>query len=154
MTATPKALYLRPFWEMRLVAKLLIVPKTVMVYWVCMMFLLFARSIETHPRARRWLLPSRGIAALPGEAVFGKGPGACEGGGVQHPKGAVDETRRASSSIEPKAHCSLAISSAAAAVSLRSRANLQRPLSNHYASSIRIFTGPSRPEEANGESLS
>jgi hypothetical protein len=29
------------------------------------------------------LLPSRGMAALPREEVFGEGPGACEGGGVQ-----------------------------------------------------------------------
>ena len=29
------------------------------------------------------LLPSRGMAALPREQVFGKGPGACEGGGVR-----------------------------------------------------------------------
>jgi hypothetical protein len=37
------------------------------------------------------LLPSRGMAALPREEVFGKGPGACEGGGVRNPKGAVRE---------------------------------------------------------------
>jgi hypothetical protein len=39
------------------------------------------RAVGTLPlrRARRWLLPSRGVAALPKEDVFGKGPGACEG---------------------------------------------------------------------------
>ena len=37
------------------------------------------------------LLPSRGVAALPREEVFGKGAGAGEGGGVQHPEGAVRE---------------------------------------------------------------
>ncbi len=37
------------------------------------------------------LLPSRGMAALPRVEVFGKGPGACEGGGIQHPKGAARE---------------------------------------------------------------
>jgi hypothetical protein len=48
-----------------------------------MVFLLFARSIGTHPKGREGaLLPSRGIAALPREEVFGKGPGACEGGGA------------------------------------------------------------------------
>ena len=52
MTATPKAFYLRPFWEMQLVAKLLTVPKRMMVWWVCMVFLLFARSIGTHPKGR------------------------------------------------------------------------------------------------------
>jgi len=92
MMATPKAVYLRPFLEMRLVAELLTVPKRVMVCWVCMVFLLFARSIGTHPKGRKGaLLPSRGMAALPREEVFGKGPGACEGGGVQHPEGAVRE---------------------------------------------------------------
>jgi hypothetical protein len=40
MMATPKAVYLRPFLEMRLVAELLTVPKRVMVCWVCMVFLL------------------------------------------------------------------------------------------------------------------
>src|ERR1019366_2667667 len=52
MMATPKAVYLRPFLEMRLVAELLTVPKRVMVCWVCMVFLLFARSIGTHPKER------------------------------------------------------------------------------------------------------
>jgi hypothetical protein len=33
------------------------------------------------------------MAALPREEVFGKGPGACEGGGVRNPKGAVREFR-------------------------------------------------------------
>ena len=66
--------------------------KRVMVCWVCMVFLLFARSIGTHPKGRKGaLLPSRGMAALPREEVFGKGPGACEGGGVRNPKGAVRE---------------------------------------------------------------
>jgi len=37
------------------------------------------------------LLPSRGIAALPRAEVFGKGSGAFEGGGVQHPEGVVRE---------------------------------------------------------------
>jgi hypothetical protein len=37
------------------------------------------------------LLPSHGVAVLPREQVFGKGPGACEGGGVQHPWGAERE---------------------------------------------------------------
>jgi len=59
---------------------LLTVPKKVMVCCVCMVFLLFARSIGTYPKGREGaLLPSRGIAALPREEVFGKGPGACEG---------------------------------------------------------------------------
>lgn len=92
MINTPKAVYLRPVLEVRLVAELLTVPKKVMVCWVCMVFLLFARSIGTHPKGREGaLLPSRGLAALPREEVFGKGPGAREGGGVQYPKGAVRE---------------------------------------------------------------
>ena len=44
----PKAVYFRLFLEMRLVAELLTVPKRVMVCRVCMVFLLFARSIGTH----------------------------------------------------------------------------------------------------------
>jgi hypothetical protein len=57
-----------------------------------MVFLLFARSIGTHPKGRKGaLLPSRGMAALPRAEVFGKGPGACEGGGVRNPEGAVRE---------------------------------------------------------------
>src|ERR1035441_8813004 len=40
MIATPKAVYLRPFLEVRLVAELLTVPKRVMVCCVCMVFLL------------------------------------------------------------------------------------------------------------------
>ena len=92
MMETPKAVYLRPLLEVRPVAELLMVPKKVVVCWVCLVFLLFARSIGTYPKGREGaLLPSRGIAALPREEVFGKGPGACEGGGVQHPKGAVRE---------------------------------------------------------------
>jgi hypothetical protein len=52
----------------------------------------FARSIGTHPYGRAGaLLPSRGMAALPREQVFGKGPGACEGGGVRNREGAVRE---------------------------------------------------------------
>jgi len=55
----------------------------------------FARSIGTHPKGREGaLLPSRGIAALPKKEVLGKGPGACEGGGVQHPKGAAPAPKR------------------------------------------------------------
>jgi len=57
-----------------------------------MVFLLFARSIGTHPYGREGaLLPSRGMAALPREEVSGKGPGACEGGEVRNPEGAVRE---------------------------------------------------------------
>jgi Putative DNA-binding domain len=40
MIATPNAVYLRPFLEMRLVAELLTVPKKVMVCLICMVFLL------------------------------------------------------------------------------------------------------------------
>lgn len=40
MIETPKAVYLRPVLEVRLVAELLTVPKKVMVCWVCMLFLL------------------------------------------------------------------------------------------------------------------
>jgi hypothetical protein len=40
MMATPKAVYLRPVLDVRLVAELLTVPKKVMVCWVCMVFLL------------------------------------------------------------------------------------------------------------------
>jgi hypothetical protein len=40
MMETPKAVYLRPVLEVRLVAELLTVPKKVMVCWVCMVFLL------------------------------------------------------------------------------------------------------------------
>src|ERR1039458_5290113 len=40
MMATPKAVYLRPFLEVRLVAELLTVPKRVMVCLICMVFLL------------------------------------------------------------------------------------------------------------------
>ena len=88
MMETPKAVYLRPLLEVRLVAELLTVPKKVMVCCVCMVFLLFARSIGTYPKGREGaLLPSRGIAALPREEVFGKGPGACEGGRSPTPEG-------------------------------------------------------------------
>jgi hypothetical protein len=37
---TPKSVYLRPVLEVRLVTELLTVPKKVMVYWICMVFLL------------------------------------------------------------------------------------------------------------------
>ena len=40
MMETPKAVYLRPVLEVRLVAELLTVPKKVMVCWVCSVFLL------------------------------------------------------------------------------------------------------------------
>jgi len=42
---------------------------------------------EFRNRLEGALLPSRGIAALLREQVFGKGPRACEGGGVQPPEG-------------------------------------------------------------------
>ena len=91
MMETPKAVYLRPVLDVRLLAELLTVPKKVMVCWSAWCFS-FARSIGTHPKGRKGaLLPSRGIAALPREEVFGKGPGASEGGGVRNPKGAVRE---------------------------------------------------------------
>jgi hypothetical protein len=58
-----------------------------------MVFLLFAQLLGTHiPKGRKGaLLPSRGMATLPREEVFGKGPGACEGGGVRNSEGAVRE---------------------------------------------------------------
>ena len=46
---------------------------------------------DTSQRAQRCTALSRGITALPREEVFGKGPGACEGGGVRNPKGAERE---------------------------------------------------------------
>jgi len=47
----------------------------VMVCWVCMVFLLFARSIGTHPKGREGaLLPSRGMAALPRAQVLERDP--------------------------------------------------------------------------------
>ena len=55
--ATPKAMYLRPFLEMRLVAELLTVPKRVTVCWFCMVFALFCPvNRDTSQRARRSLL--------------------------------------------------------------------------------------------------
>ena len=85
---TPKAVYLRPFLVMRLLAELLTVPKNVMVCCVCMVFLLFARSIGTHPKGKRKVRCSQIVVQpLPREEVFGKGPEACEG--------EESETRRA-----------------------------------------------------------
>ena len=51
----------------------------------------FLPGLEFRNRLKGALLPSRGMAALPREEVFGKGPGACEGGGVRNPEGAVRE---------------------------------------------------------------
>jgi hypothetical protein len=53
----------------------------------------FARSLGTHiPKGRKGaLLPSRGIAALPREEVFGVGTRSLRGGGVQNPEGAERE---------------------------------------------------------------
>jgi hypothetical protein len=48
----PKAVYLRPFLVMRLLAELLTVPKRVMVCWVCMVFLLLPGRFGTHPKGR------------------------------------------------------------------------------------------------------
>jgi len=45
MMETPKVVYLRPFLEMWLVAELLTPPKRVMVYCVCVVFLLFAQLL-------------------------------------------------------------------------------------------------------------
>jgi hypothetical protein len=88
MMETPKAVYLRQFLEMRLVAELLTVPKRVMVCWVCMVFLLLPGYAEHTPEgAQGALLPSRGMAALPREEVSGKGPGACGGGRSPTPGG-------------------------------------------------------------------
>ena len=54
-------------------------PLSARKHMICMVFLLFPRSIGTYiPQARKGaLLPSRDIAALPREEVIGKGPGAC-----------------------------------------------------------------------------
>jgi hypothetical protein len=91
MMATPKAVYLRPFLEMRLVAESLSAEEGDGLFSLHGVSP-FARSIGTHPHGRAGaLLPSRGIAALPRAEVFGKGPGACEGGGVRHPEGAERE---------------------------------------------------------------
>jgi hypothetical protein len=53
----------------------------------------FARLLGTRiAKVREGALPpSRGIAAPPREEVFRKGPGACEGGGVRNPEGAIRE---------------------------------------------------------------
>jgi len=56
--------------------------------------------------AKGVLLPSRGIAALPRAEVFGKGPGACEGGGVRNPKGAVASSERRA---EGRNSCTVAV---------------------------------------------
>ena len=88
MMATPKAVYLRPFLEMRLVAELLTVPKRVMVCRVCMVFLLFARSIGTHPNGREGaLLPSRGTAGCQEKKFLERDP--------EPARGEESETRRA-----------------------------------------------------------
>jgi hypothetical protein len=92
MMATPKAVYLRPFLEMRLVAELLTVPKRVMVCWVCMVFLLFARSIGTHPKGRGGGCSQ--VAAQPRcqeKKFLERDPELARGGGVLNPKGAVRE---------------------------------------------------------------
>ena len=88
MMETPKAVYLRPVLEVRPMAELLTVPKKVMVCWGCMVFLLFARSIGTHPKGREGaLLPSRGMAALPREEVLGVGTRSLRGGRSPKPVG-------------------------------------------------------------------
>ena len=62
--------------------------KRVMVCWVCMVFLLFARSIGTHPEGRKGaLLPSRGVAALPKGRSFWKGTRSLRGGRSPTPEG-------------------------------------------------------------------
>jgi hypothetical protein len=53
MMETPKAVYLRPFLEMRLVAELLTVPKKVMVCWVCMVFLLLPSQSGHIPKGAK-----------------------------------------------------------------------------------------------------
>jgi hypothetical protein len=77
---------------MRLVAELLTVPKRVMVCWVCMVFLLFARSIGTHPKGRGGGCSQ--VAAQPRcqeKKFLERDPELARGGGVLNPKGAVRE---------------------------------------------------------------
>ena len=65
MIATPKAVYLRPFLEMRLVAELLTVPKRVMVFLV---FLLLPGYSGHTSRPEIWGIHPCGVAAQGGNA--------------------------------------------------------------------------------------
>ena len=89
MIATPKAVYLRPFLEMRLVAELLTVPKRVMVCWVCMVFLLFAWSIGTYiPKGReRCAAPKSRHGRVAKRRSFWKGTRSLRGGRSPIPEG-------------------------------------------------------------------
>jgi hypothetical protein len=92
MMETPKAVYLRPVLEVRLVAELLTVPKKVMVCRVCMVFLLLPGQSGHIPKGAK--VRCSQVAAQPRcqeKKFLERDPGACEGGGVQHPKGAVRE---------------------------------------------------------------
>jgi hypothetical protein len=83
---------LRPVLEVRLVAELLTVPKKVMVCWVCMVFLLFARSIGTHPKGAK--VRCSQVAAWPrcqGQKFLERDPELARGEESNTPKGAVRE---------------------------------------------------------------
>jgi hypothetical protein len=86
---TPKAVYLRPFLEMRLVAELLTQPKRVMVCWVCMVFLLFARSLGTYiPKGReRCAAPKSRHSRVAKRRSFWKGTRSLRGGRSPKPEG-------------------------------------------------------------------
>src|ERR1700678_256346 len=88
MIETPKAVYLRPFLEVRLMAGLLTVPKRVMVCWVCMVFLLFARSIGTHiPKGAEVAAPKSRHGRVAKRRSFWKGTRSLRGGRSPTPGG-------------------------------------------------------------------
>ena len=86
--ATPKAVYLRPFLEMRLVAELLTVPKRVMVFWVCMVVLLLPGQSGHIPKGAK--VRCSQVAAWPrcqGQKFLERDP--------EPARGEESETRRA-----------------------------------------------------------
>jgi hypothetical protein len=87
MMETPKAVYLRPVLEVRLVAELLTVPKKVMVCWVCMVFLLLPVNRDTSQRAQRCAAPKSRHGRVAKRRSFWKGTRSLRGGRSPKPGG-------------------------------------------------------------------
>src|ERR1700721_1178484 len=91
MMETPKAVYLQPFLEMRLVAELLTVPKRVTVCCVCMVFLLLPGQSGHIPTGAEVAAPKSRHGRVAKRRSFWKGTRSLRGG--RSPKPAWRGTR-------------------------------------------------------------
>jgi hypothetical protein len=85
--ATPKAVYLRPFLVIRLLAELLTVPKRVMVCCVCIVFLLLPGQSGHIPKGAKVAAPKSRHSRVAKRRSFRKGTRSLRGGRSPTPEG-------------------------------------------------------------------